>query len=99
MPDNITKYSDPVQAQKMAYKYLGRKNGKIYRSTRKNKKYMIQVPNTNRWVHFGEMGYEDYTKHKDKERRRNYLIRSGKINGNWKSDKYSPNNLSRNILW
>jgi hypothetical protein len=50
-------------------------------------------------VHFGQMGYEDFTKHKNKTRRKNYLTRSRKIRGNWKSDKYSPNNLSINLLW
>ena len=50
-------------------------------------------------VHFGQMGYEDFTRHKDKTRRKNYLTRSRKIRGNWKSDKYSPNNLSINLLW
>ena len=39
------------------------------------------------------------TKHKNKTRRKNYLTRSRKIRGNWKSDKYSPNNLSIHLLW
>lgn len=99
MLDQIYKYSNPTQAQKNAYKYLGKKNGKIYRSTRKDKKYMVLNPNTNIWIHFGQIGYEDYTKHKDKERRKNYLTRAGNIKGNWKNNKYSPNNLSINILW
>ena len=51
MRDNITKYSNPKQAQKQAYKYLGKKNGKLYRSTRKEKKYMVKDPKTNNWVH------------------------------------------------
>ena len=29
-------------------------------SSRKNKKYMILNPNTNKFVHFGAMGYMDY---------------------------------------
>lgn len=37
MRDNIYKYSNPAQAQRMAYTYLGRKNGKLFRSTRKEK--------------------------------------------------------------
>jgi hypothetical protein len=45
------------------------------------------------------MGYEDFTKHKDDKRRENYLKRTTNIPGNWKDNKYSPNNLSRNILW
>jgi hypothetical protein len=45
------------------------------------------------------MGYEDYTKHKDPVRRQAYLKRATKIKGDWKDNKYSPNNLSINILW
>ena len=50
-------------------------------------------------VHFGQIGYEDFTKHKNKTSRKNYLARSRKIRGNWKSNKYSPNNLSIHLLW
>jgi len=45
------------------------------------------------------MGYEDFTKHKDEERRQQYLSRATNIKGNWKKNKYSPNNLAINILW
>jgi hypothetical protein len=45
------------------------------------------------------MGYEDFTKHKDKKRQTAYLKRTENIKGDWKSDKYSANNLARNILW
>ena len=50
-------------------------------------------------VNFGQMGYEDYTKHHDKKRRKNYLTRSKSIKGDWKKNKYSANNLSRNVIW
>ena len=43
--------------------------------------------------------YEDFTQHKNKDRQQNYLKRSSNIKGNWKNNKYSPNNLSMNILW
>jgi hypothetical protein len=99
MRDEIYKYSNPIQAQKRAYQYLGKKHGKIYRSTRKEKKYMVKVPKTDRWIHFGQMGYEDYTKHKDKTRRRNYLTRSSGMRGNWKNNKFSANNLAMHVLW
>ena len=82
----------------MAYKYLGR-TAKIYPSSKKEKKYMIWDPKNNKYVHFGQLGYEDYTKHNNKSRRKNYLNRSRKIKGNWKKNPYSPNNLSINILW
>ena len=42
---------------------------------------------------------EDYTKHQDLKRLNNYLSRATKIKGNWKKDKYSPNNLAINLLW
>jgi hypothetical protein len=82
----------------MAYKYLG-KTAKLYKSNKKDKKYMILDKKNNKWISFGQMGYEDFTKHKDKLRRKNYLTRSKKIKGDWENNKYSPNNLSRNILW
>jgi len=94
---NLRKYSSPSIAQKQAYRYLG-KSAKLYPSTRKHKKYMIQKPHTRQWIHFGQLGYEDYTKHRNRTRRKNYLTRSAKIKGNWK-DKYSPNHLARHILW
>jgi hypothetical protein len=93
----IWKYSNPLEVKKKAQAYLG-KSVSIFLSTRKDKKYMIQKPN-GIWVHFGQMGYEDYTKHQDNNRRKSYLLRTENIKGKWKDDKYSPNNLSRNILW
>ena len=94
----LRKYSTPEIAQKMSYKYLG-KTAKLYPSSNKNKKYDIYDPINDTFVHFGQIGYEDFTKHHNLKRRKNYLTRSGKINGNWKKNKYSANNLSRNILW
>ena len=67
-------------------------------STRKNKKYMIMNDDHN-YIHFGDLRYEDYTKHQDKERLKRYLNRATKIKGKWKDNKYSPNNLSINLLW
>ena len=67
-------------------------------STRKNKKYMI-MNDDNKYIHFGDLRYEDYTKHQDEERRKRYIGRATKIKGNWKKDKYSPNNLAINLLW
>jgi len=94
----LYKYSSPKQAQKMAYKYLG-KTAKLYPASNPKKKYMICDPKSNTWVNFGQLGYEDYTRHKNKSRRRNYLTRTAGMLGNWKSNKYSANNLSRHILW
>ena len=63
------------------------------------KKYMIYNPNTKKYVYFGQIPYQDFTKHLDLTRRENYLKRTANMKGNWKNDKYSANNLSRNILW
>ena len=95
---NINDYSNPSIAFQKAKNYLG-KNVMIKLSNRSNKKYMVLNPNTNKWIHFGQIGYEDFTKHHDLKRRENYLKRTENIIGNWKNDKYSANNLSRNILW
>jgi hypothetical protein len=91
-------YSSPRTAQSMAYKYLGR-TAKLYPARNPEKKYTIFDKKNNKWVNFGQIGYEDYTKHKDKGRRKNYLTRTKYMRGNWKNNKYSANNLSRNILW
>jgi hypothetical protein len=96
--DEIYKYSNPIKVQEKAKKYLG-EGGIIYRSISKGKKYMVYNPNTEKWVHFGALNYEDHTKHMDEKRRQSYLKRSANIKGDWKDDKYSPNNLSRNLLW
>lgn len=95
---SIYKWSNPEQAQKMAYKYLGR-TAKLYPGKNPVKKYSIYDAKNNKWVNFGQIGYEDYTRHKNKSRRKNYLTRTKNMRGNWKSNKYSANNLSRNILW
>lgn len=93
----LLRYSTPKIAQKQAYRYLG-KSALLFPSTRKNKKYMVQ--NTKKhWVHFGQLGYADYTKHRDIKRRKNYITRATNIRGNWKQDPYSANNLAIHVLW
>ena len=94
--EDINKYSNPSIVSNRLSKYLP--NTKLYLSTRKGKKYMIQKPDGS-YSHFGDSAYQDFTKHQDEEKRRRYLQRSTKIKGNWKADKYSPNNLSIHLLW
>ncbi len=94
----LFKYSNPKTAQAKAYQYLG-KTAKLYPATNSQKKYSVFDSRNKKWVNFGQLGYEDYTKHHDKKRRKNYLTRSRNIKGDWKSNKYSPNNLSIHILW
>jgi hypothetical protein len=93
----ISLYSNQTEVYRRAKKYLG-KTVKISLSTKKDKKYMITTPD-DKIVHFGQMGYEDFTKHKNKTRRKNYLTRARSIKGNWKQDKYSANNLAIHLLW
>jgi hypothetical protein len=97
-PSRLHLYSNPRTAQSNAYKYLGR-TAKLYPGSSSQKKYSIFDQKNNRWVNFGQMGYEDFTKHRDKARRKNYLTRSKNIKGDWTRNRYSANNLSRKILW
>jgi len=93
----IWRYSNPTEVNRRAKKYLG-KTAKISLSTKKDKKYMVTTPD-GKIVHFGQMNYEDFTRHKNKIRRKNYLSRSRKIKGDWKTNKYSANNLAIHLLW
>lgn len=93
----IRKYSNPSEVYRRASRYMG-KTAKIGLSTKRDKKYMITTPN-GRIVHFGQMGYKDFTFTHNKTKRKNYLRRSAKIRGDWAKDKYSPNNLARKLLW
>ena len=93
----VNQYSNPEQALKNARKYLG-KVIQLFISNKPDKKYMIQDPN-GKWVHFGQIPYEDYTKHGDETRRQSYLKRTANMKGNWRDNPYSANNLARNVLW
>ena len=93
----ISLYSNPTEVYRRAKNYLG-KTVKIGLSTKKEKKYMVKTPD-GKIVHFGQMGYEDFTKHKNKTRQKNYLTRSSRIRGDWKDNKYSANNLAIRLLW
>lgn len=90
-------YSDPTRVAKNAKKYFDT-DTPVYISNKPTKKYMIKKPD-GKFVHFGEMGYSDYTKHLDKSRRDRYLSRAMNISGNWYEDPYSANNLAINLLW
>lgn len=92
--DELLDYSDPVKVKKNAIFFFG-EDIKLRVSTRKNKKYMIEDPD-GKWIHFGQMGYEDYTKHKDKDRRKSFRSR----NRAWRyAPIYTPRNLSYWLLW
>jgi hypothetical protein len=57
----------------------------VFLSTRKNKKYMI-MNDDNNWIHFGQLGYIDFSKSRDQEKKNNYLKRATKIKGDWKTN-------------
>jgi hypothetical protein len=100
MDDELYNISNPIKAQKNAINYLG-KDAIIYKSSNKTKKYAIYDPENNKWVNFGsrEPPMEDYLKHKNPLRRKQYLKRALNIKGEWHDNHYSPNNLSIYILW
>ena len=90
----LTKYSDPALVEKFGKDYgVG-----VLISSRRDKKYTVRT-GSGKLVHFGGWGQEDYTRHKDKKRRENYLKRSAGVKGDWKRGRCSPNNLPRSLLW
>lgn len=85
--------------RKLALKYgIG---GEIRESTRKDKKLMILYED--RWIHFGNPAYEDYTVHRDGARRERYRLRSSRIkkkDGSLAgSDPGSANFYAMRLLW
>ena len=71
-------------------------------SSRKNNKYMVTLPSGKK-VHFGSPKYEDFTIHKNKDRRDKYLARAKKIKNKKGEFTYtnpeSSNYWSVNLLW
>ena len=51
----------------------------VERSTRKDKKLMATIGDTK--VHFGAIGFSDFTKNKDPARKANYIARHKKQRG------------------
>ena len=89
--------SNPTTVTRKAKQIFG-SAVKIVESKAKAKKYALIKPDNTR-VNFGSIDYQDFTKHGSATRRDNYLKRATNIKGNWKSNKYSPNNLSIRLLW
>ena len=68
----MDQYTNAAKVYRNFVKFGFKKDGsQLKQSTRQGKKFMVLDPNTNKWVHFGAMGYEDYTVHNDKIRRKN----------------------------
>ena len=91
----MEQYTTPSRVYALARKYYG-PNVEIKQSTRRDKKYMMLNPHTDKWFHFGQMGYEDYTKHNDPKRREAYRIRNKKWS---KQSPYTPGYASYYLLW
>ena len=95
--EEIYNVSNPEIVLRQLKKYYGN-HVDLYLSTSKHKKYMV-FNEDGKKVHFGSILYQDYTKHKDKKRRLNYLKRASNIKGNWSQNPFSPNMLSIILLW
>ena len=78
---------------------------KPFKSKAKGKKLSVYVmkDGKKKLINFGDSNMQDYTQHKDKERRKNYLARSAGIRdkqGNLTANnKNTSNYWSRKILW
>ena len=87
----LTTYSDPNRVRTRGRQL---RLPPILPSSRKTKKYMLQ--HANHWIHFGQMGYQDYTKHQDRARRTCFRRR----NRSWATaPKYSAAWLAYHVLW
>ena len=89
--EELRKFSDPDHVINEA-KMMG--FNPVHESSREDKKYMVF--DGHKMVHFGQMGYQDYTKHNDEKRRERFKKR------NWKwqyAPNYSPSYLSWALLW
>ena len=92
--DILRTKSNPAIVSAKLKQLLGN-DTKLYISTHKNKKYMVQNPD-GKWIHFGDINSEDYTYHKDETRRKNFMTRNAK----WRTaDTWTPAWLSFHILW
>jgi hypothetical protein len=92
--EELLQYSDPIVVRKKVDQYLG-KDVQLYISTRPTKKYMIQNLDGN-FIHFGEMGYADYTRTLNDTKRRSFRSRNAKWS---EAPKWTPAWLSYYLLW
>ena len=64
-------------------------------STRKGKKFMIKSPE-GKWIHFGDINLEDYTKHQDEDRLERFLTRNRRFKN---APVFTPAWMAYHILW
>ncbi len=72
---------------------------KLFRSKRKGKKWVVQLLDQKKNVHFGARGYSDFTIHKDGKRRANYLARHAPREDWTISGINTAGFWSRHLLW
>jgi len=88
----IELFSNPEIVRKKAREY----GLEVVYSPRKNKKYRIVNPETNKYQDFGSLFHKDFTLTGDEERKRLFRLRNHK----WKdAPKYSAAWLSYWLLW
>lgn len=88
----LSKYSDPSKVLKNMKKY--QVEGDLFISNRRDKKYYIL--HEGRKVHFGQMGYKDFTLTNDLRKKEAFQERNHK----WKdAPKYTPRWCSWYLLW
>ena len=69
----------------------------VERSTRKDKKLMATIGDTK--VHFGAIGFSDFTKNKDPARKANYIARHKK-NEDWSLSGITSSGFwAKHLLW
>jgi hypothetical protein len=85
------------------FKHQGLISVKLFPAEQKSKKYTAVFYEDGvpfRKSSFGAKSYEDYTIHKDEERKASYLARHGATEEVlWETDPYAPATLSRYVLW
>lgn len=91
----LERYTNPEKVFQNAKRLYG-DDVQIKISTRKDKKYMLLNPENNKWVHFGQKGFLDFTKTLDLKKREAFRIRNKKWS---KLDKYSAGFMSYYLLW
>ena len=72
----------------------------LTKSTNPKKKYKVVVSDEDRkkTIHFGAQGYEDYTIHKNKERKAKYKNRHKGMNEDW-DDPFTAGFWALHALW
>jgi hypothetical protein len=90
--DGLEDYSKISVVQRKANEY---DVGKVLPSTKKDKKYMVEDPD-GKMIHFGQLGFQDFTYHNNEKKRTAFKNRNHK----WKDfPKYTPAFLAYHLLW